>query len=113
MIGPRERILSSKNDLSKLGFITPGFDYRRVGAESYLLDFGRTDQQFQQAERARRSLGRVELDQLDIQWLALSPADLTALDEAGRQALADASRFERRLEVEAGGERRTLYRVIR
>lgn len=113
LIGPRERILSSKNDLSKLGFITPGFDYRRVGAESYLLDFGRTDQQFQQAERARRSLGRVELDQLDIQWLALSPADLTALDEAGRQALADASRFERRLEVEAGGERRTLYRVIR
>ncbi|MFO0726250.1 MAG: hypothetical protein U1E65_20870 [Myxococcota bacterium] len=112
-IAPRERILTSRNDLSKLGFITPGFDYRKVGAESYLLDFNRTDAQFQQAERARKNLNHADLEALEISWLALSPGDVNAMEEAGRAALADSARFERVMEVEAGGEKRTLYRVKR
>jgi hypothetical protein len=62
---------------------------------------------------ARRTLARPALDGLGVDYVVLSPGDVASLTPEGRAALDDPARFTHLRAVEAGGERRDVYRVVR
>ncbi|MCK6551361.1 hypothetical protein L6R52_36335, partial [Myxococcota bacterium] len=113
LIAPRSRVLSTNMDMGMgAGFLTPGFDWRELGA-SFMLDRTEAERLTRHRQRARVDLRREDLDGLGADWVILSPGDIASLSSAGRAALADPTRFEHVREVRDGGEVRQVYRVVR
>jgi hypothetical protein len=111
-LAPGDQVFSTNTDLGTAGgLLTPGFDWNQVG-QGFLLDRPRAERLNALKTQARRDLDPAALRGLDVQWLVLSPGDEAALSPAGRAALRDPARFERVEVLEAGRDRRTLYRVL-
>lgn len=111
MIGPYDRVLSTNVDMSTVGLLTPGFEWRMFGA-SYMLDRARADELRNHLQRARRDLNRQSLLALDVKILVLSPADINALSAGAKNALNDPLQFEHLFDVSEGGQHRKVYRLV-
>lgn len=110
--GPRDRVLSTNVDVSQgAGFLTPGFDWRHHGV-GFMMDRARFDTLLMHRQAARHDLRAPDLQALGIRFVVFSPGDEIALSPEGRAALASPDRFERLFTVEAGGQQRTVYRVL-
>ena len=113
LVGLRGYVFSTNVDVARGGgLLTPGFDWRTTG-QGFLLDQSKADRLLHHTEMARRDLDREDLEALGVSFLVLSPGDIGALTSRGRTALADPTRFEHLFDVEAGHERREIYRVLR
>ncbi len=111
---PRDaRVLSTNVDVAVGGgFLTPGFEWAEHG-DSYMLDRAENDRLAALRRAARHTLERAALDGLGVDYVVLSPGDAAALTPEARAALEDPSRFAHLRTIEAGGERRDVYRVVR
>ncbi len=111
---PRDaRVLSTNVDVAVGGgFLTPGFEWAEHG-DSYMLDRAENERLAALRAEARRTLARPALDGLGVDYVVLSPGDVASLTPEGRAALDDPARFTHLRAVEAGGERRDVYRVVR
>jgi hypothetical protein len=113
LVKPRERVFSTNMDMGiGAGFLTPGFNWRTEG-ESYMLDRTRADRYHFLYEDARRTLSRDDFDELGVSWLVLSNGDQDGLEPQVRAKLSDPATFEHVFDVEAKGDLRHVYRIVR
>lgn len=113
LVGPRQRVLSTNVDMSRGGgFLTPGFNWRQLGV-GYMMDRDRVDTLFVAMNQARRNLDPAALETLDVDFMILSPGDITTLTPDGQASLRDPTRFEKMFEVNHEGQTRHVYRVLR
>lgn len=107
----RERVLTASRELSEVGLLIPGWDWRDGNAKGLAIDRERADLLLEHRAHALRDLGAEDLQALEVRWIVLSPADVASLSPAGRGALDDPVRFERMFDVTAGEETRAVFRV--
>ncbi len=112
-VGVHERVMSTNSELAMTGgFLTPGFRWKDHG-DSYMMDRAEADRLTAFMEGARHHLRRADLEGLGVSWVVLSPGDVDSLSPEGKKALQDATLLRKEHDVQADGQTRHVYRVLR
>jgi len=111
ILSASDRVFSTNIDMSKVGLLTPGFNWRQFG-RGYIMDRGQVDFQLRAAQRIRRNLSRKDIKNLNIRFLILSPADVRGLSREAKKRLRDPRHYEFTREVVSHGQKRFIYKVI-
>jgi hypothetical protein len=111
-IGPRDRVLTTHDEIAQLGFLVVGHDWRKA-ERGLLVDRTRVDREHQRGHFALTRLDDAGLHELGVRFLFLEDRELAMLQPDARAALDDTAhaRFERLSDVDVSGTAWRLYRV--
>ncbi|MEM7676337.1 MAG: hypothetical protein AAF449_10080, partial [Myxococcota bacterium] len=88
LIPARDRVFATDIAFAQAGgFLTPGFNWRRVG-QGFMLDRQRADRANQLKQQARRTLDPAAMGELGVRWAVITPHDRRGLNAVGKQRLA-------------------------
>ena len=111
MLSASDRVFSTNVDMSKVGLLTPGFNWRQFG-RGYIMDRGQVDLQLRAAQRIRRNLSYKDIKSLGIRYLILSPADVKGLSKEAKRRLQDPDHYQFTREVRSHTQKRFIYKVL-
>ncbi|MEL7371046.1 MAG: hypothetical protein AAFN74_19150, partial [Myxococcota bacterium] len=112
LIPARDRVFVVDTAFAQAGgFLTPGFDWRRVG-RGFMLDRAEAHRAHKFKQRARRTLDPAAMKGLGVRWAILTPADRRSLTSVGKQRLQQRDWYEKVAEYGPPKAAVRLYRLL-
>lgn len=108
---PHDRVLSTNIDVGRgSGLGTPGVVR---GSNTFMIDEAQNAAMADALGRARHQLGAADLAFLGVRFIVFSPGDVGGLNDEGKAAIADRSRFVELGELKArNGQTRRVWEVL-